>query len=120
VGMVGPASSAASSEPTEVAVLATNLICSSFKLHDQFGQEHSISFPRTNITVLTIADRRGNAQVNSWIGPLRERYEGQVSLLGIADVSEVPSAFHNAFERRFRKLRSQPVMLDWKGVVTKP
>ena len=40
--------------------------------------------------------------------------------MGIADVSEVPSALHNAFERRFRKLRSQPVVPDWKGEVTKP
>jgi hypothetical protein len=35
-------------------------------LRDQFGRMQKLSFPTTNITLLTIADKKGSEQVASW------------------------------------------------------
>ncbi len=95
----------------------TNLVCSSFALRDQFGALHQMSFPRTNLLVLTIADRKGNDQIDGWLESLTNRLSCHLAIAGVADVSPVPSLLRGLVQRRFKAARPQPVMLDWHGSV---
>jgi hypothetical protein len=90
-----------------------------FELTDQLGQLHRLHFPRTNLTLLVLADREGAAQIDSWIAPLRQRYTNQVKLAGIADVSAAPAWMSNSLVRRFQREQREPVMLDWSGAVSR-
>lgn len=90
----------------------------SFELKDQYGRLHSISFPRTNLMVVTVADRTGAGQVNSWIEPLKERYGNKIAMAGVASVGKVPRPFRGLAQARFRKAWTYPVMLDWNGEIS--
>lgn len=89
----------------------------SFELRDQFDATHRFSFPRSNILVLTIADKQGDAQVDGWVRPLMERFGTHIALVGIADVRGVPALWRGTVRERFRQHRTHPVMLDWDGQV---
>ena len=78
---------------------------------------HKFSFPRTNLLVLTIADKLGHEQVDGWVMPLKERFGERIAIAGIADVRGVPGLWHSSIREKFQKLRSHPVMLDWDGQV---
>jgi hypothetical protein len=97
---------------------ATNLACRDFELRDQFDVIHRFTFPTTNVTVLAIADRQGNEQVDSWIAPIRRRFAGGISIAGIADVVGAPGWRHESIQKKFQKQRTHPVMLDWDATVT--
>jgi hypothetical protein len=103
---------------TSLAEDATNITCRAFELRDQFGVAHQVNFPRTNLTVLTIADKHGNEQVDGWIAPLKVRYAGEIEIIGIADVGGVPRILRDGVRKRFAKTRGHPVMLDWEGNIT--
>ncbi len=103
-----------------IAGESTNLVCSSFQLSDQFGTQHNISFPRTNVVVLTIADKKGNDEVDGWVVAVKERFGGRVDILGIADVDGVPGPLREFVRKKFQKARSHPVMMDWDGNVIRP
>lgn len=85
------------------------------ELKDQFELLQKLSFPTTNLTVLTIAEHKGSEQVASWVAPLIERYGLRVAINGIADVSAVPGWLHGVVRRKFRQRQSYSVMLDWSG-----
>lgn len=104
---------------TKTSATSTNLVCASFELHDQFEALHKFSFPRTNLLVLTIADKQGHEQVDGWVQPLKARFAGRVAIAGIADVRGVPGLWHGSIREKFQKLRSHPVMMDWDGQVIK-
>lgn len=89
-----------------------------FELKDQYGRLHTIAFPRTNLTVVTVADRAGAARVNSWIDPLKERYGNQIAMAGVASLGKVPRPFRGLAQARFRKTWAYPVMLDWNGEIS--
>src|SRR3954469_2894852 len=86
-----------------------------FELTDQYGASHAISFPRTNLILLTVADQKGAADVNSWILPLKERYSSRIEIMGIADVHKVPPFLRGMVQGRFKKAWTYPIMLDWSG-----
>ncbi|MFZ0826034.1 MAG: hypothetical protein WAO02_01295 [Verrucomicrobiia bacterium] len=90
-----------------------------FELRDQYETLHMISFPTTNVTVMTVADRKGSEQIGGWIAPLKERYAGRIAIAGIADMSQVPGLLRSMVQARFRKRYTYPVMLDWDGLVAR-
>jgi len=90
------------------------------ELPDQFEKPQKLSFPNTNLTVLTIADRKGSEQIAGWVEPVAKRFGTRVDVLGIADVSAVPRLLRGTVRSAFRKEQTHPVMMDWSGgVVTK-
>ena len=88
-----------------------------FELADQSNRSRSYAFPRDKVTVMTVADYRGSAQLTPWIQRLHDRYGDQIAIDGIADVSMIPKPFQALFRREFRKRLRYPVMLDWEGAV---
>jgi hypothetical protein len=88
-----------------------------FELADQFGTRHSITFPDTNVLVLTVADRKGSEQIQPWVAAVKDRYGSKVRISGVADVGKVPGPLHSLIRRQFVKTCPYPVMLDWTGSV---
>lgn len=86
------------------------------ELHDQFDAPQRLAFPATNITVLTIADKKASDQVDGWVDALG-RYTGRVDLRGMADTSSMPGFLHGFVRHEIRRTRKFPVMLDWSGKV---
>jgi hypothetical protein len=85
------------------------------ELPDQFEQTQRLAFPNTNITVLTLADRKGSEQISGWVEPVAKRFGKRVDVQGIADVSAVPRLLRGTVRAVFRKEQSYPVMMDWSG-----
>ncbi|MEK7781867.1 MAG: hypothetical protein AAB370_10255, partial [Verrucomicrobiota bacterium] len=56
------------------------------ELPDQFEKPQKLSFPKTNLTVLTIADRKGSEQIAAWVEPVAKKFGTRVDVRGIADV----------------------------------
>src|SRR4051794_2114674 len=96
----------------EVPALATK-VPDCIELNDQYDAPHRLTFPTTNITVLTIADRKGSEQVDGWIAALKARYAGRINLRGIADVGGAPAFIRARIRKKFQEAREYPVMLDW-------
>jgi hypothetical protein len=86
-------------------------------LRDQYDSPQELRFPATNITVITISDRKGSEEVEGWIALLKTRYQGGIDLRGIADVAGVPSFLQGRIRRKFQETRKYPVMMDWSGTV---
>lgn len=111
---------AGSCRASEAATGRTNFWLSSFALADQSNQPHQVTFPRTNLLVLTVADHKGSQQVESWVRPLKARFPANLAIEGVADVSSVPGLLRPLVQREFKKNFTYPVMLDWSGKVVKP
>lgn len=90
-----------------------------FELSDQHGELRSLRFPKSKVTVLTIADRKGSDQLKLWVQRVYDRYGRRVDIDGIADVSIIPAPLHGLFRRAFKKKLSYSVMLDWDGSVVR-
>ena len=90
---------------------------SDFELTDQDTKTRSYRFPKTKVTVMTVADRTGSDELGPWIQRLHGRYEKRIDIDGVADVSMIPKPFHNIFREAFRKQLTYSVMLDWEGSV---
>ena len=91
----------------------------SLELSDQFEAPQRLSFPATGITLLTIADRQGSEQIEGWVTPVKQRFGGRIDIRGIADVSSVPAPLRSMVRKRFQKLQTHPVMMDWEGIAVK-
>lgn len=85
------------------------------ELKDQFEFPQKLSFPATNLTVLTIADHKGSEQIANWVAPVKERYGLRVDIRGIADMSAVPGWLRGVVRKKFQQRQAYPVMLDWSG-----
>jgi hypothetical protein len=92
---------------------------SSIELHDQFDAPQTLSFPATNVTLLTIADKKGSEQVAGWVAPLKQRFGKRIDIRGLADVSAVPRLLRGMVRKKFQRLQTYPVMLDWSGAAVK-
>ena len=90
-----------------------------FELRDQFGKTLAYRFPKERVSVLVFGDRKGSEQVEGWVRPVYERYTDRIDLHGVAVLTSVPSLFHGYARRQFRKSVKYPVLLDFKGDVTK-
>jgi hypothetical protein len=85
------------------------------ELSDQFDTPRRLSFPSTNVVLLTIADRKGSGQIDGWVAALKARYDGRVEIHGLADVRGVPVPWRGKVRKKFQETRRHPVMLDWSG-----
>ena len=90
-----------------------------FELTDQDAKPRAYRFPKSKVTVMTVADHKGSDQLAPWIQRLYDRYEKRIDIDGIADVSMIPKPFHNMFREAFRKQLTRSVMLDWQGDTVK-
>jgi hypothetical protein len=90
-----------------------------FDLTDQAARPRSYRFPKTKVTVMTVADRKGSEQLAPWIQRIRGRYETRIDIDGVADVSIIPKPLREMFRGVFRKQLTYSVMLDWEGTVVK-
>ena len=88
-----------------------------FTLSDQFERAHAIAFPRERPLLLTVADRKGAAQVPGWVTPMRERFGARLDQAGVADVSKVPGLLRGRVRAGFREEYAHPVLLDWQGTL---
>ena len=108
-------SAAPNSEPS---ITPTNAP-SSIELRDQFDAPQTLSFPATNVTLLTIADKKGSEQIAGWVAPLKQRFGKRIDIRGLADVSTVPRPLRGMVRMKFQKLHTYPVMMDWSGEAVK-
>jgi len=95
----------------------TAKISQRIELHDQYQNLQSLNFPTTNVTFLTIADRKGSAQIAGWITALKAHHNGPIDIRGLADVGGVPSLLRGRIRKRFQETILYPVMMDWSGDV---
>jgi hypothetical protein len=100
------------------AAPATNTPAS-LELSDQFEAPQKLSFPATGLTLLTIADRQGSEHIAGWVTPVKQRFGSRIDIRGIADVSSVPAPLRSMVRKKFQKLQTHPVMMDWEGVAVK-
>ena len=108
-------SAAPNSEPSLTPTNAPSLI----ELRDQFDTPQTLSFPATNVTLLTIADKKGSEQIAGWITPLKQRFGKRIDIRGLADVSTVPRLLRGMIRMKFQKSQTYPVMMDWSGEAVK-
>jgi len=87
------------------------------ELRDQYDAPQKLSFPTTNVVVLTIADRKGSEQIDDWIAALKTRYVGRIDIRGLADCGGAPALLRGRIRKKFRETRAHPVMMDWSGEV---
>lgn len=95
----------------------TSKISQRIELHDQYQKLQTLGFPTTNVTFLTIADRKGSVQVAGWITALKARHAGPIDVRGLADVGGVPFLLRGRIRKRFQESILYPVMMDWSGDV---
>lgn len=100
-----------------------NSKATAFSLKDQFGNELSYKFPREKTTILAFADKTGSEQLEAWIQPLVNRYSSKyadkLDIQGVAELSSVPGIAKGVVRNLIKKKVDRPVMLDWKGDVSK-
>jgi hypothetical protein len=90
-----------------------------FELTDQEAKKRIYRFQKTKITVMTVADRKGADQLAPWIQRVYDRYQNQIDIDGVADVSMIPKLFQPILREAFKKRLEYSVMLDWDGSVVK-
>lgn len=89
----------------------------SIELRDQYDAPQRLTFPATNVVVLTIADKKGSEQIDGWVAALKARYAGRIELRGLAEVGGVPGFLRGKVRKNFQETRPYPVMMDWSGKV---
>jgi hypothetical protein len=90
-----------------------------FELADQHEQARRYRFPKTKVTVMTVADHRGSDQLGPWIERLYAHYEKRIDIDGVADVSVIAAPFRSMLRAAFKKQLAYSVMLDWQGEVVR-
>jgi hypothetical protein len=109
------AASPGRADSADTAAAATNWVCSSFDLSDQFGTNHSIHFPQSAPMILIISDRKGSDQIAAWVVALKARCGQDLPLMGVADIRGAPGWVQGLIRRRFRQQCSYPILLDASG-----
>ncbi|MBK9316674.1 MAG: redoxin domain-containing protein [Acidobacteria bacterium] len=90
-----------------------------FELKDQYDKLEKFHFPNNKVTVLTFGDRKGSGQIESWVRPIWDRYQDRIDQKGIAVLTSVPSFARGLVRKIFRSNVKYPVLLDWKGDVSR-
>lgn len=100
----------------EISPPVTNApVC--IELRDQYDAPQKLIFPTTNVTLLTIADKKGSEQIDGWIAALKPLYADRIEIRGLADCGGAPRFVQGRIRRKFQGLRKYPVMMDWSGHV---
>lgn len=98
----------------------TNTPFARLTLRDQFDRQHWFEAASNAVTVITVADRDGAAQVDAWVRAIKARYAGQVTQLGVASLAGVPGPMRGMVRKKFAaQYPNQPVLLDWRGDVSR-
>lgn len=92
---------------------------SDFELRDQHGRSRQYSFPKSKVTVMTIADQGGSEQLEPWIWHVHGRFGNRIDIDGVADVSQVPGPLRGIVRAVFRNQLSYSILLDWNGAVVR-
>lgn len=87
-------------------------------LEDQYGESVSFRKFEGRVLVLIGSDKEGSEQNGPWKKALSSRYKDSIALMGIADVSTVPSFMTGLIKSRFKKDGGR-VLMDWKADVFK-
>ena len=106
----------------QTAVAVTNrppTVVGEFVGKDQFGADFKLATPFAKPLVITLADQRGAAQTDGWVGPLASKFGDRISFLAVADVSAVPSGMREMIRSKFREKYSRPTLMDWSGETSK-
>ena len=90
-----------------------------FELTDQEAKKRCYHFPKTKVTVMTVADHQGAEQLAPWIQCLYDHYQNRIDIDGVADVSMIPKVFRAMLRKAFKKQLTYSVMLDWDGSVVR-
>lgn len=90
-----------------------------FDLVDQHHKTRSYRFPKSKITVMTVADHKGSEQLEPWISHVYERFGNKIDIDGVADLSRVPTPLRGMLRIAFRNQLGHSVMLDWDGSVVR-
>lgn len=90
-----------------------------FSLADQSGNWQTWNFPRQKVSILAFGDRKGSSQMEGWIRPLYDRYRDRIDIQGVAVLSGVPGFAQGMVRRIIRSQTKAPVLLDWKGDVSR-
>ena len=90
-----------------------------FELKDQYNKSFALKFPREKAIVLVFGDREGSQQIESWVRPLVEKYQTDIDIQGVAELSAVPGLAQGIVRRIMKNQVKYSVMLDWKGDVSK-
>jgi hypothetical protein len=102
--------------PTAQGILASEshirgLLCNvlgqpslgNFEITDQEANKRTYRFPKTKVTVMTIADQKGGDQLAPWIQRVYDRFLNQIDIDGVADVSMIPKLFQPILREAFKK-----------------
>ncbi len=90
-----------------------------FELEDQFKKPHALTFPREKVTVLMFADIISARQAEKWAYALYARYGERITMEGVGAGRFVPSWQRPIIRFILRRITSYPIMLDWKGPVSR-
>ncbi len=90
-----------------------------FGLKDQNDKYVEVNFPSDKPVILIFGDRKGSEQIDGWVKPLYQKYQGNVYIFGVASLSGVPSYARGLVRRLIKRQTSVPVLLDWGGKVSK-
>ena len=101
------------------AVAAPVAKLGNFELTDQEANKRTYRFPKTKVTVMTVADQKGADQLAPWIQRVYDRFQNQIDIDGVADVSMIPKLFQPILREAFKKQLGYSVTLDWNGSVVK-
>lgn len=88
-----------------------------FSLPDQNGVTQRFTLPRTNLSLIFVADKKGSEQLDAWIQPAHDEHGKTVTIFGVADLRRAPALLRPFIRRSFVKEVSYPVLLDWTGMV---
>ena len=108
----------------ETNVESANLVffddkAAEFALKDQYDKTFALNFPKDKATVLVFGDREGSSQIEGWVRPLVEKYADKIDVLGVAELSAVPTVARGVVRRIMKNQVKYPVMLDWSGAISK-
>ncbi|MDB6029985.1 MAG: hypothetical protein JWM16_323 [Verrucomicrobiales bacterium] len=90
-----------------------------FKLPDQHDKLRYVQFPRSKPTMFIVSDQKGSKEIEAWVRPVRRRFDTQIEIDGIADLTPVPKRLRGVVRRAFKDELDYSVMLDWEGGVSK-
>jgi len=98
-------------------VAETTPVAREFSLLDQYGKCYEMTYPQEKICVLVFADKWGCTQVEGWVRPLYGQYQDAISILGVAQLENVPGWLRSTIVRIFKHTIKFSVMMDWTGDV---
>ncbi|ACB75153.1 hypothetical protein [Opitutus terrae] len=90
-----------------------------FSLKDQFDREHTDANSVGQVTLLTVADRKGSTFIGNWSKAIGEELEHTahppVRWVGVATLSGVPSFMRGMVKKMFGSDAKHWTLMDWKG-----